>query len=89
MAPIRVTDVHVVRRRARRFEIDGESLLLASAGGLSGLLLARVGRDLLLTYLPVGQTLAAPLDQSVLDMLPIAKGAPRSDAAGVRGLRAA
>jgi predicted permease len=43
-----------------------ESLLLASAGGLSGLLLARLGRDLLLTYLPVGQSLSAPIDQSVL-----------------------
>ena len=43
-----------------------ESLLLAIAGGLSGLWLARWGRDLLLTYLPVGQSLSAPLDQSVL-----------------------
>jgi predicted permease len=43
-----------------------ESLLLAAAGGLSGLLLARWGRDMLLSYLPVGQTLAAPLDANVL-----------------------
>jgi predicted permease len=43
-----------------------ESLLLAAAGGLSGLLLARWGRDVLLTYLPVGQTLSAPLDSNVL-----------------------
>jgi predicted permease len=43
-----------------------ESLLLAAAGGLSGLLLARWGRDVLLTYLPVGQTLSAPLNSSVL-----------------------
>jgi predicted permease len=43
-----------------------ESLLLAVAGGLSGLLLARWGRDVLLTYLPVGQTLSAPLDADVL-----------------------
>jgi len=43
-----------------------ESLLLAVAGGLSGLLLARWARDLLLTYLPVGRTLSAPLDADVL-----------------------
>jgi predicted permease len=43
-----------------------ESLLLAAAGGLSGLLLARWGRDVLLTYLPIGQTLSAPLDFNVL-----------------------
>jgi predicted permease len=43
-----------------------ESLLLAALGGLSGLLLARWGRDVLLTYLPVGQTLSAPLDSGVL-----------------------
>jgi predicted permease len=43
-----------------------ESLLLAAAGGLSGLMLARWGRDVLLTYLPVGQTLSAPLDSEVL-----------------------
>jgi predicted permease len=43
-----------------------ESLLLAAAGGLSGLLLARWGRDMLLSYLPVGQTLSAPVDASVL-----------------------
>ncbi len=43
-----------------------ESLLLAAVGGLSGLLVARWGRDVLLTYLPVGQTVSAPLDQSVL-----------------------
>ena len=43
-----------------------ESLLLAAAGGLSGLLLARWGRDVLLSYLPIGQTLSAPLDSDVL-----------------------
>ena len=43
-----------------------ESLLLAAVGGFFGLLLARWGRDLLLTYLPVGQTLSAPLDADVL-----------------------
>jgi predicted permease len=43
-----------------------ESLLLAAAGGLSGLLLARWGRDVLLSYLPAGQTLSAPLDANVL-----------------------
>lgn len=43
-----------------------ESLLLAAAGGLGGLLLARWGRDVLLSYLPVGQTLNAPLDSDVL-----------------------
>ncbi|MGH8636074.1 MAG: ABC transporter permease [Burkholderiales bacterium] len=43
-----------------------ESLLLATAGGLAGLMLARSGRDVLLTYLPVGQTLSAPLDSEVL-----------------------
>jgi predicted permease len=43
-----------------------ESVLLALAGGLSGLVLARWGRDVLLTYLPVGQKLSAPLDSDVL-----------------------
>jgi predicted permease len=43
-----------------------ESLILGLAGAASGLLLARAGRDLLLTYLPTGQTLSAPLDVSVL-----------------------
>jgi predicted permease len=43
-----------------------ESLLLAVLGGLSGLLLARSGRDVLLSYLPVGQTLSAPIDSNVL-----------------------
>ena len=43
-----------------------ESVLLALAGGLSGLVLARWGRDVLLTYLPVGQKLTAPLDSEVL-----------------------
>jgi predicted permease len=43
-----------------------ESLLLAAVGAVSGLLLARWGRDVLLTYLPVGQTLSAPLDSDVL-----------------------
>jgi predicted permease len=43
-----------------------ESLLLAAAGGLSGLVLARWGRDVLLSYLPSGHTLSAPLDADVL-----------------------
>jgi predicted permease len=43
-----------------------ESLLLATGGALAGLLIARIGRDLLLTYLPVDQTLSAPLDSGVL-----------------------
>ena len=43
-----------------------ESLLLALSGGLSGLVVARWGRDVLLTYLPVGQKLSAPLDSDVL-----------------------
>ena len=43
-----------------------ESLLLALAGGVAGLVLARWGRDVLLTYLPVGQKLSAPLDSDVL-----------------------
>ena len=43
-----------------------ESALLTGAGAIAGLLLARVGRDLLLTYLPVQQSLSAPLDRTVL-----------------------
>jgi predicted permease len=43
-----------------------ESLLLAAAGGTAGLFLARWGRDALLTYVPVSESLAAPLDRSVL-----------------------
>jgi predicted permease len=43
-----------------------ESLLLAAAGALAGLLLARLGRDVLLTYLPQEQSLSAPLDVSAL-----------------------
>jgi len=43
-----------------------ESLLLAAAGGAAGLMLARWGRDILLTYLPVEQRLSASLDPSVL-----------------------
>jgi len=43
-----------------------ESVLLAAAGTSSGLLLARVGRDTLLTYLPAGRILDAPLDRGVL-----------------------
>ncbi len=47
-------------------QLLSESLMLAIAGGAAGLLLARWGRDMLLTYLPVDQNLAAPLDRSVL-----------------------
>jgi predicted permease len=43
-----------------------ESLLLAAAGGGAGLVLARWGRDALLTYVQVDQSLSAPLDRSVL-----------------------
>ncbi len=43
-----------------------ESVLLAAAGGVAGLLLARWGRDLLLTYLPVDQSLPASIDRTVL-----------------------
>ena len=43
-----------------------ESLLLAFAGAAAGLVLARLGRDLLLTYLPTEQSLDAPLDVEVL-----------------------
>ena len=43
-----------------------ESVVLAAAGGVAGLVLARWGRDALLTYLPVDQRLSAPLDSSVL-----------------------
>jgi predicted permease len=43
-----------------------ESVLLAGAGASVGLLLARWGRDILLTYLPVGLSVSAPLDWTVL-----------------------
>jgi predicted permease len=43
-----------------------ESLLLAAAGGAAGLVLARWGRDVLLTYVQVDQGLSAPLDRSVI-----------------------
>jgi predicted permease len=43
-----------------------ESVLLAAVGGLAGLLLARVLRDVLLTYLPSAQSVAVPLDLEVL-----------------------
>ena len=43
-----------------------ESLLLSVVGAAAGLVLARWGRDVLLGYLPVGQTLSAPLDAGVL-----------------------
>ena len=43
-----------------------ESALLAGAGAIAGLFLARVGRDLLLTYIPAQQTLTASLDRTVL-----------------------
>jgi putative ABC transport system permease protein len=43
-----------------------ESVLLALTGAAAGLILARLGRDVLLTYLPTEQTLEAPLDLTVL-----------------------
>ena len=43
-----------------------ESLLLAAAGGLAGLVLARTLRDVLLTYLPSAESVAVPLDLDVL-----------------------
>jgi predicted permease len=43
-----------------------ESSLLAAGGALAGLAIARSGRDLLLTYLPVDQSLPAPIDSRVL-----------------------
>jgi len=43
-----------------------ESALLAGAGAIAGLVVARVGRDVLLTYLPAQQSLSASLDRSVL-----------------------
>jgi predicted permease len=43
-----------------------ESVVLALTGAVAGLALARVGRDVLLTYLPAEQSLAAPLDVRVL-----------------------
>jgi predicted permease len=47
-------------------QLLSESLMLAVAGGAAGLLLARWGRDMLLTYLPVDQSLAVSLDRNVL-----------------------
>jgi len=43
-----------------------ESVLLAGTGAAVGLLVARLGRDVLLTYLPFEQSLSAPLDRNVL-----------------------
>ena len=43
-----------------------ESLLLSTAGVTLGLVLARLGRDALLMYLPIDQRLDAPLDTHVL-----------------------
>lgn len=43
-----------------------ESLLLAVAGGVAGLLLARWLRDILIGYLPAERTLSVPLDLNVL-----------------------
>jgi predicted permease len=43
-----------------------ESMMLAVAGGAAGLFVARWGRDALLTYLPVEQSLSASLDRNVL-----------------------
>jgi predicted permease len=43
-----------------------ESLVLAILGAAAGLVTAWWGRDLLLTYLPVDQSLSASLDRSVL-----------------------
>ena len=55
---------------ARRAHLIGqmllESVLLALTGAAAGLALARLGRDALLTYLPAGQSLSAPLDRGVL-----------------------
>lgn len=48
------------------WQLLSESLLLATAGGVAGLVVAGWGRDILLTYLPVDQRLSAPLDGSVL-----------------------
>jgi predicted permease len=43
-----------------------ESVVLAAAGGIAGLVLARWGRDALLSYVPVDQRLSAPIDSTVL-----------------------
>jgi predicted permease len=53
-------------RRRLISQLLTESLLLSVVGGVSGLFLARWGRDLLLSYLPVGQSLSASLDRNVL-----------------------
>jgi len=47
-----------------------ESLLLAAAGGMSGLLLARWLRDVLVGYLPAQQSLSVPLNLDVLVFTP-------------------
>lgn len=53
-----------------------ESLLLASAGAASGLLLARWLRDVLVGYLPPEQSLSVPLDlNALLFTLALASGA--------------
>lgn len=57
-------------------QLLAESLLLAAAGGLAGLLLARALRDVLLTYLPSAQSVAVPLDLDVLSFaVAVAAGA--------------
>ena len=69
-------------------QLLSESLMLAIAGGAAGLLLARWGRDMLLTYLPVDQSLPAPLDRSVLLFTIAVTAPPRCCSAWPRHSRA-